>query len=354
MHCTQSSGLSSLWSHIIFNSLSSEDFVQYGRSVTTATITRKRGATDLKEETDTLPDAHVDQMDNLSGDMQTMVMLINSNTDRKVAGLQEAVDGLSTRVSANETSLKTVQRRMDTMEARLDREEMSASTAASTPRRTPALNIAAHSTAYDIEMQKDLKKRRLIRIGLPSSAPSAEIEPWLQEHVVTKFGGMEKAYACGSPTRKVAVWFVDNDKAWDLMKGMRGRKFTFKGSQCWHNFERGPTEILVSKRTSYLVKAVSEYAVQSNHEAFKNVTAENVRTIVKGDWDNGLIEIMKAKGGSIELFKKRRGSLDRFCRLSGSEESLIPVEQLNKWLKEANEQEIGRGRETTAVEIDSE
>ena len=120
----------------------------------------------------------------------------------------------------------------------------------------------------------------------------------------------------------------------------------------WHNFDKSPTEQLVSRRTTALLIKVKKHLVSHDR-----ATADTVREFIGGDWDVGHIWLVHRAAvpadsatGTLDipqnwpLTRVARNSEATFVRLPGVERvPTFTLELVGQWIADVNAIEHGAG-----------
>ena len=298
----------------------------------------------------------------LSAEAAAIIAAVNSNTDQKVAQVTGRLDrheGLIVDLGARVVALEREKTLASTG-------SVSSGAAASTAAgvSTTRFNANAYSHANTAgpdpngvaaEYSKPPKKRRVIRLGGFPANTSAELITPVLDAIRLEHPGIVGAYPSGQIANKALIVFASNSQAWDLMKKMKGRKFEFQdgagGSvKLWHNFDKSPSEQLISRRTSALVAKIKDHLIAAG-----KATPDTVREYIGGDWDIGHVWLIHrlavpdgAPAGTLgrpqnwPLARVQRGTEATYSRLPGVER--IPsftIDVVDQWIADTNTLEHG-------------
>jgi hypothetical protein len=89
------------------------------------------------------------------------------------------------------------------------------------------------------------------------------------------------------------IMFTSNATAWELMKRMKGQRFTCEvngqTSTLWHGFDKGTEEQLMTRRVSMLVTALKEFFVGAGLAEAQSPADWWRKQLLDADYDQGSI-----------------------------------------------------------------
>ena len=88
---------------------------------------------------------------------------------------------------------------------------------------------------------------------------------------------------------------------WELLKGMKGRKFHFGDKTLWHEIEKTPEERAVSIQTSKAINAIRACALEKGR-----CTEDTKKTVIDGDWTLGYVFFVAPSDKITRLVERNR------------------------------------------------
>ncbi len=164
--------------------------------------------------------------------------------------------------------------------------------------------------AFASEFQKAIKRRRLVCLGgFPRNTDRSVITAEMEE-IKISVPGIVATSVPGEYSTRGRLVFESNARAWDMMKQMRGRKFqaTVNGANhiLWHGFDKSPSEQMMTKRVSLVVKAcklmLTEAGVIQQGMDFDAIRKQ----ILDADYDNGYIWLKRHEVGGTSSTRSVR------------------------------------------------
>ena len=143
------------------------------------------------------------------------------------------------------------------------------------------------------------KRRAIVIRGFKRDSIQDVVEEATKE-MTKEFGGIVSIKAPGKLCSYCKVIFADSDAMWELLKGMKGKKFKYDGQNLIHEIEKTEEERTISIRTSIAVNELRKYAIEK-----QLCTEETKKTFIDGDWNVGYAYVIKA-GAAIRLVERNR------------------------------------------------
>ena len=117
--------------------------------------------------------------------------------------------------------------------------------------------------------------------------------------------GVQKARGFGKLAQMGSIDFGTSEDMWAFIESNKGKKFEFVLGEnvfpLWFSIDKTKDEQTVSKRTSKAIALLREHMKQSH-----SIPDEQLKRVIDGDWDQGLVFYRPAGGGPITRLLDRK------------------------------------------------